>query len=289
MKSLLEFIEKTATLCTLGSPYQLIPWLSYFPTSFSRTLKEVINTRDEVFNPELKAHLETYTSGTTRDLTDCFLGTYEKVKAKETCEDIGSIEDIQGLMLDVLSAASETSSSSISWFILYTLLVPDVQQKIYAELDRVVGRDRLPSWQDAKNMPYLQATLCEVLRHSSVVPMIATDAIRDTTISGYHVPKRTPVVLNIYHIHRDERQWPEAGTFKPHRFLDADGNFVGWNTLPSFMPFGLGHRECAGQTLRKIIMFSFASALIHRFKLELAGVDPKPTLEPSGRGAVLRP
>ena len=289
VKSFFEFNEKIANLCALGTLYQLIPWLSYLPTTFNCKLKEVIKTRDEVFAPELQAHRETYAFGVIRDLTDSFLSAYEKEKSKKTGKDIGSIEDIQFLMLDVQTAASDTSSSTIARFILYTTLNQDVQRKIHEELDRVVGKDRLPCWQDSKNMPYLQATLCEVLRHSRLFPTLITNAIRDTTIGGYHIPKRTPVFINLYHIHRDEKEWPEADTFKPERFLVDNGMFVGWTTFPSFMPFGIGRRECPGQALGKIMIFSIASALMHRFKFEFAEGEPRPGVEPAKPQIVLCP
>ena len=289
MKTLDELITEIRVIEARATLYQLIPWLSYLPTTFNRKLKDIVKTREKVLVPELQAHSNTYSSSVTRDLIDSFIGAYEKERAKETGINVGSIEDIQFLMLEILDGASDTSSSITTWFILYMLLNQDVQRKIHEELDRVVGRDRSPRWQDSKNLPYLQATLSEVIRHSRLVPMLATNAIRDTTVGGYHIPKRTSVFINICHIHRDEKEWPEADTFKPERFLDDNGMFVGWTALPGFMPFGIGRRECPGQALGKITIFSFASALMHRFKFELAEGEPQPSLEPSGPHAVLCP
>ena len=281
VKMLYQLITDIAVLLARAPPYRLIPWLSYLPTTFNRKLKDIVKTREKIFVPELQAHRNTYTSRVTRDLIDSFIGAYEKETAKETSINVGSIEDIQSSMLEILDGASHTSSTLTSWFILYVLLNQDVQRKIHQELDRVVGRDRLPRWQDAKNLPYLQATLCEVLRHSRLVPVLATNAIRDTTIGGYHIPKRTAVLINICHIHRDEKEWSEADSFKPERFLDDNGMFIGWTAFRGFMPFGIGRRECPGQALGKIIIFSFTSALMHRFKLEFAEGEPQPSLEPS--------
>ena len=289
VKTLHKLITEIGVLVARATLYQLIPWLSYLPTTFNRKLKDIVKTREKVLVPELQAHSNTYSSSVTRDLIDSFIGAYEKERAKETGINVGSIEDIQFLMLEILDGASDTSSSITTWFILYMLLNQDVQRKIHEELDRVVGRDRLPRWQDAKNLPYLQATLCEVLRHSRLVPVHLTNAIRDTVISGYHIPKRTPVFINVYHIHRSEKEWLEADTFKPERFLDDNGMFVGWTTFPSFMPFGIGRRECPGQALGKIMIFSFASALMHRFRFQLAEGDCQPTLEAAGPHLVLCP
>ena len=289
MRTIYELITDIKVLFRRTSLHRLIPWLPYLSMTLNRKLEDVVKTREKVFVPELQAHWNTYSSSVTRDLIDSFIGVYEKERAKETSIKVGSIEDIQFLMLEILDGASHTSSSITTWLILYVLLNQDIQRKIHEELDRVVGRDHLPRWQNSKNMPYLQATLCEVIRHSRLVRTLVTNAIRDTTVGGYHIPKYTTVFINLCHIYRDEKEWSEADTFKPERFLDDNGMFVGWTALPGFMPFGIGGRECPGQALGKIILFSFASALMHRFKFEFAEGEPQPSLEPDESEIVLSP
>lgn len=56
-------------------------------------------------------------------------------------------------------------------FVLFMVLYPDVQQRAQAEIDEVVGRDRLPSPDDGPNLPYVSAVIKEVLRYAPVVPL----------------------------------------------------------------------------------------------------------------------
>ena len=266
----------------ISSMYQLFPFLCYLPTQFTREIKRAKQIRETIFPKEYRAHQESYIPGTIRDLTDSFISAYEKELAKETRKDIGSKDTgIPGLMLNVVLAGSTTSSTWLTWFFLYMVLYPNVQSKIHEELDEVVGRDRLPNWKDAKSFPYLQATLCEVGRISHVAPLAGANAIRDTTIAGYHIAKGTFVGLNLPKVHMDEREWPEPDKFKPERFLDEDGKFVGWNKLHGFMPFNVGRRECPGQSLARIIMFSFSSMLLHHYKFELPEGAEMPTTKVS--------
>jgi cytochrome P450 len=55
--------------------------------------------------------------------------------------------------------------------ILVMFVFPHVQDKAQKELDRVVGQDRLPDFEDKKKLPYLMATYWELLRWTSLVPL----------------------------------------------------------------------------------------------------------------------
>ena len=264
------------------SIYLLIPFLGYITNNFNRKIERAKDIKKQLFSHEFSAHRETYNPGVIRDLTDSFISAYEKEIANGIDKDIGSIEDIPDLMLDVAVGAIDTVPATISWFILYNVLHQDIQAKLHKELDDVVENDRLPCWQDAQNMPYLQATLCEVLRRSATVPFTGTTTIRDTTIAGLHIPENTKVIINIDEIHHDPKEWPEPNEFKPERFLDSDGKFVGWTTKHAFMPFGLGRRECLGQLFARIVMFTFASTLLHLYKIELPEGAEKPSTSSIG-------
>ena len=167
-----------------------------------------------------------------RNLTDSFICCYEKEMSKETKKDIGSMDDIPSLMADVTFAGSDTTSSSLTWFLLYMVLYPDIQEKVQREINFVVNNDRLPNWKDARNMPYLQATLCEVVRASGISGVGGTNVIREVKIADYHIPEGTFVAINLCKLHHDERDWPEPGL---KDFLILMKNLsVGANLMDSF-------------------------------------------------------
>lgn len=56
-------------------------------------------------------------------------------------------------------------------FVLAMTLYPDVMRKAQGELDAVVGRDRLPTFSDKDNLPYLRAIIKETLRWRPVGPL----------------------------------------------------------------------------------------------------------------------
>lgn len=265
IRELLELLSKPY----LSNLYQLFPLISYLPTQLRRDLHRAAQLRDEIFRPEFQFHLETYTEGSIRDLTDSFICTYKKEISKATKKDIGTIHDIPNLLFDIAIAGSDTTTATLSWFLLYMVLHPHVQEKIQQELDFVAENEDIICWKNALKTPYLQATLCETLRKSGMITLVGTNAIRDTSVGGYHIPKGTYVGINLNQVHQDKREWPEPAKFKPERFLDTDGKFVGWNKLHGFLPFSVGRRECPGQSLGKIMIFTFASALLYRYKFKL--------------------
>jgi len=51
------------------------------------------------------------------------------------------------------------------------ILFPEVQEKAQAEIDSVVGKDRLPTFDDRDALPYIEAIICETLRWNPPVPL----------------------------------------------------------------------------------------------------------------------
>ena len=71
-------------------------------------------------------------------------------------------------MRDLFIAGTETTSNTVLWGILHMMEYPEVQSRVQAELDHVVGRNRLPSFDDQKDLPYTNAVLLEVYRRACV-------------------------------------------------------------------------------------------------------------------------
>jgi hypothetical protein len=59
----------------------------------------------------------------------------------------------------------------MSCLILALVLYPHVQKRAQAELDLVVGRDRLPTFDDRPRLPYIEAICKEVVRWRMVAPL----------------------------------------------------------------------------------------------------------------------
>lgn len=74
-------------------------------------------------------------------------------------------------MADLFSAGLETVTSTLEWAFVFLMRNPDVQKKLYEEIERVIGTDRQPESSDLLHMPYLEATILEVQRRGNVISM----------------------------------------------------------------------------------------------------------------------
>lgn len=108
----------------------------------------------------------------------------------------------------------------MQWF---TALIPayaEVQQKAQEELDRVVGRSRLPMLQDEGSLPYIHAIIKEVERcHNPFWLGTPHTATQEFTYKGQFIPKDTVVVLNTYTMHHKEGRYPDSVAFNPDRYM----------------------------------------------------------------------
>src|SRR5260221_11840951 len=68
--------------------------------------------------------------------------------------------------------------AAFKWFLVAMLLFPDVQKKAQDELDYVIGRDRLPTFEDRPRLPYVDAVCKEVLPSFLLVSLVFNDSSR---------------------------------------------------------------------------------------------------------------
>nr|XP_014339116.1 PREDICTED: cytochrome P450 2J2-like [Bos mutus] len=141
-------------------------------------------------------------------------------------------------------------------------LNPEIQEKVQAEIDRVLGQSQQPSMAARESMPYTNAVIHEVLRMGNIIPLnVPREVAVDTTLAGYHLPKGTVVVTNLTALHRDPAEWATPDTFNPEHFLE-NGQF---KKRESFLPFSIGKRMCLGEQLARAELFIFFTSLLQKF------------------------
>ncbi|KAH9846638.1 cytochrome P450 [Lenzites betulinus] len=175
--------------------------------------------------------------------------------------------------------------SSLASFILLMLEHPDVQVRAQEEIDRVIGTDRLPSYEDRRKLPYLWAVMTEVLRLrppiNAVTRMVAQDDVHD----GYSIERGTPIIVNFWAMLHDEGLYPNPLVFNPERWLvkgDTLRQDMDRNIFPLDIVFGFRGRICPGRHLALQLMFTTMVRMLALFRITNAhGRDGEPII-PSG-------
>ena len=84
-------------------------------------------------------------------------------------------------------------------FFLAMVLFPEAQRKAQEELDKVVGSNRLPEYEDRENLPYVNALCKEVFRWHPIIPLgIPHRVTQDDVFNGYFIPAGTIVMGNAW-------------------------------------------------------------------------------------------
>ena len=173
------------------------------------------------------------------------------------------------ILADIFGGGIETVSTTLSWAMLLVLSAPRLQDDLKAELMSEIGTERLPTLQDRAKLPLLQATVLEVLRKSTVIPLaIPHYTTEDSTVAGYRVPKGTTVLANLWAVNHDPKHFHQPEIFNPYRFLDEEGQLL-LNQQAFFLPFSTGGRRCLGATLAKAELFMFLGCLLQRLHFQL--------------------
>ncbi|XP_018114301.1 cytochrome P450 2D15-like [Xenopus laevis] len=252
-----------------------VPWLSKIPGVTKKVfqpqirifayLKELVDEHRRTWDPEYK-----------RDFIDAFL--LEMEKAKGDSETSFNENNLLYTPVDLFSAGTETTTTTLRWALLYMLLYPEVQRKVQEEIDQVIGRNRKPAMLDVLNMPYTNAVIHEIQRCGAVLPLTLPHmAYRDTEIQGYFIPKGMVVMINLFSVLKDERVWKKPYQFYPEHFLDEERKFV---KKEAFVPFSAGRRSCLGEQLARMEIFLFFTTLLQSLTFLIPDKEPRPREDP---------
>ncbi|KAI1706699.1 cytochrome p450 domain-containing protein [Ditylenchus destructor] len=171
---------------------------------------------------------------------------------------------------DLWQAGQETTSTTLSFGVLYLLLDVDAQSKMQLELDSVVAADEKVTIAHKSRLPYTNAVINEIQRMCNLLPQnLYHRTMRDVEINGYKLPKSTNVVPQISCVLFDEKTFPEPNRFKPERFLGKSGQLL---KVEEFIPFSIGKRICLGESLARMELFLIIANFFHTFKVR--AVDP---------------
>ncbi|KAI3760582.1 hypothetical protein L1987_50979 [Smallanthus sonchifolius] len=139
-----------------------------------------------------------------------------------------------------------------------------MMKKGVAEIDQVVGKNRLLQESDIRNLPYLQAIVKESLRLHPVVPIIQRLSSQDCIVGGYHIPANTTTFINVWSLNRDPTHWENPFKFMPERYKENQVDVRGQHFR--LLPFGGGRRLYPRTSLGLLTILTTLGAMIQCFE-----------------------
>ncbi|EFA75510.1 hypothetical protein PPL_11014 [Heterostelium album PN500] len=173
-----------------------------------------------------------------------------------------SVDRVALLAVDFLLVGSDTSSSTILWFMVALVNNPEVQDRAIKEIKNAIGVDRdQVLLSDRINTPYMVAIIKEVMRMYPVVPLSLPRESRESIVlQDYYIPKGTKIIFNTYSMGHNVEYWKNPEVFDPTRFIND--NHVEYN-----LPFSIGPRNCVGMNLALDELYTACANIVLNFKL----------------------
>ncbi|KLO10133.1 cytochrome P450, partial [Schizopora paradoxa] len=269
----IEMIERTNKLILgPGLPGTTVvdhfPFLQHIPTwlpggHIRRHANLAHQTAEEILNRPFKFVLEHRAAGDAiPSFASTLLSQYEQSEGNDPAQ-LKRIIDVAG---SLYRAGTDSTFTVILTFMLAMTLNPSAMKKAQAELDAVVGRDKLPTMADRSSLPYVECILKETLRWHPPFPMgISHRSLDEDELEGMRIPKGSIIMPNIWGMMHDEDHFPDNQTFKPERFGKGEGRIPELD--PTLAIFGFGRRICPGRHFADATVWLTIASILHAFDI----------------------
>ncbi|XP_060077653.1 cytochrome P450 2B4-like [Ylistrum balloti] len=273
---LVDLISENVSLVGPAGLLNLLPILRFVPGD-PAGCRKVLNNADKVVKYICKlidTHQEDYDEENIKDFIDVYL---KEIKNNRKEDSSFTVSQLVFTIGDMFVAGMETTTTTLLWTILFFLHHPDVQKRCHEEVTRVVGEGRFPSLSDRPDMPYIEATITEILRCGDLSPLgVAHATTVDLNFNGHTIPKGAMLITNINSVHTDPVLFPEPGKFNPSRFINDEGKVHGTEHV---IPFFFGRRVCMGEALARSELFLFITSMVQRFQFKPVDPDNIPPIK----------
>ncbi|KAF5480764.1 hypothetical protein F2P56_001480 [Juglans regia] len=259
-------IHETMYLGAVPNLGDYIPCIRPFDLQgLTRRMKAVSKIFDNFFEKIIDEHIQSKDENKTND---DFVDVMLRLMGSKESEYSIERSNIKAIIWDMLVASMDTSATTIEWALSELMKHPRVMKKLQKELEIEVGLKRMVEEADLDRLEYLDMIVKETLRLHPVAPLLLPhEAREDFTVNGFHIPRKSRVMINVWAIGRDTSVWGDAEKFFPERFVGSNIDLRGRNF--QLIPFGAGRRGCPGMQLGLIVVRLVIAQLVHCFDWDL--------------------
>ncbi|MCO5558536.1 hypothetical protein L7F22_012121 [Adiantum nelumboides] len=248
-----------------------LPFLRWFDLQGYEQLMRQVEKRMDAFHSKIlhEHRLEHELRGDRpRDRPDDFVDILLTLPGHNGEDHLDDIE-MKALIQDMIAAAIDTSSVTSEWAMSEIMRNPDILKRAQEELDRVVGQQRNVEEADLVHLSYLRSIVKETFRLHPPGPFLIThEALKDTEVAGYHIPKKTQLFVNTYALGRSPDLWTDkVEQFWPDRWIEEQVEIR--DEKFRILPFSAGRRRCPGAPLGQCMVLLALATLLHSFDWSL--------------------
>lgn len=266
-----EFMNCTGPVSNL---IDFVPLLQHLPNSLTTRAKKLHKDLVETYGGMINEIEERMKAGEL--VSHCLVTAMIEAGEREELNYLDKVMIGSAFMI----GGVETTASIMQWFSALIPSYPDIQTRAHAELDRVVGRNRLPTVEDEPHLPYLRAIIKEVERCHNPF-WLGTPHVnsQDFTYHGHFIPQDTVIILNTYTIHHNDQRYPDPFAFNPDRYLNDTKTSSESAHLANVMErdhwmFGAGRRICPAIDVAEREVWLGISHMLWAFKMEKVPGEP---------------
>ena len=260
----------------------MFPWCRFLRHPTYLKLKKALAVKLKLWNELWSTSQKTYET----NKPECMLHALADMIIAKSSTYLPELNEdfLRGTFMDFINGGITTTTSSAYALLNILLHYPQVMTGLQQEVDRVTNNSsRCPTLTDKDDMPYTMAVVYELLRYTSIVPMVGRQTIEDTSLGGFQLPRGTIVLPHYWAVHHDEAFWGDPWSFRPERFLDDNGKLLAADhpNRKRLLAFGAGMRVCVGEIFAIRRLFIFTSYIAQSFNLrpddssEMTSCDPR--------------
>ncbi len=174
----------------------------------------------------------------------------------------------EGEMVDQVAifflAGHETSASALSWALYLLALDQGVQNRLFSEVQRVLGRQK-PGFSDIGKLAFCRDIFRETLRLYPPVPMMVRETTKTEVFRDRPAETGSLCIISPWHMQRHQRIWADPDAFDPDRWGREENRAC---MRDAYLPFSKGPRVCPGAGFAMIEGVLMLAMLVRAFKFE---------------------
>lgn len=254
-------VERALTGINQGVIWQTLypfDWLTRLPIPVNRRFQSAITDVRALVGDLITAYRTTGEGG------ESVLAMLLQARDADTGQPMDD-DQVRDEVLTLLLAATETSSTTLSWLFYELDRHPEIERAVAHELD-----DRLAggpiTYDNLRNLELVKRVVNETLRLHTPNSMLSRRAVREVRLGQFRLPAGAEVGFSPNAIHRDPTVYDDALAFKPDRWAPENSA-----RLPRhmFIPFGIGKHKCIGDSFAITEMHVTAATVLRDWRLSL--------------------